>query len=26
MDLLFSASVFLIIWWTVLFTILPIGV
>ncbi len=26
MDLVFSASVFLVIWWVVLFTILPLGV
>jgi len=26
MDLLFSASVYLVIWWTVLFAILPLGV
>ncbi len=26
MDLLFSASVFLVIWWTVLFAVLPLGV
>lgn len=26
MDLVFSVSVFLVIWWTVLFTILPLGV
>lgn len=26
MDLVFSISVFLVIWWVVLFTILPLGV
>ena len=26
MDLVFSASVYLVIWWLVLFTILPLGV
>lgn len=26
MDLLFSASVYLVIWWTVLFAVLPLGV
>jgi predicted secreted protein len=26
MDLLFSLSVYLVIWWTVLFAVLPLGV
>jgi len=26
MDLVFSVSVYLVIWWTVLFTVLPLGV
>jgi predicted secreted protein len=26
MDLLFSISVYLVIWWTVLFAVLPLGV